>query len=219
MYSRPVGLLAGPPAAVLCMPVTAHGERSLYDDLRQRIESYGVAVRCEPLGAEQPARFDGLSITVSPGYDLEARSHYLAHSLGSIAAWLLDPGGTAPLYRELREAKAQRDVDLERLERAVAAFCRFEERTSEYAVWLLAEAGHPEAIAGYTNFFRADLAAMAEFHRHGVAPVWREFLAAWNGRARRGEQEVRPFHPRPIPPFEPRRIELQEVHREEDGKS
>jgi hypothetical protein len=51
------------------------------------------------------------------------------------------------------------------------------------------------------------------YHRDGVAPFWNEFFAEWRLRAARGEIEVRPFAPRPIPPFTPRQIAPQEVIR------
>ncbi len=66
-------------------------------------------------------------------------------------------------------------------------------------------------IPAYTSFFRADLEAITVFHRTGKAPVWLEFFADWKRRVSRGEQVVAPYVPKPIPPFKPVRIAVQEV--------
>jgi hypothetical protein len=190
----------------------------LYSDLADRAAQYGVRVGARTLPPETPAVFDGPTVTLDPGYDLESRSYYLAHAVGSIAQWAVDHDRSRAVFGELRAAKAARQKDPARFERAVAEHQAFEERSSGHAVWLLTDLGHAWAIPSYTVFFRADLAAIAEFHRTGTAPVWCDFYPEWKRRAARGEVEVRPFDPRPVSAFRPVPIPKQEVVREEDGE-
>jgi hypothetical protein len=95
----------------------------------------------------------------------------------------------------------------------------FEERSSGHAVWLLTDIGHGWAVPRYTTFFRADMAAIAEYHRSGVAPVWRGFYPAWKERIARGEAKIEPFELRAVPAFRAIPIPTQKVLREEDGKA
>jgi hypothetical protein len=192
--------------------------KRLFADLTARAAEYGVAVQFRTLEPETPAKFDGPTVAFDPRYDLESRCYYLAHALGSICQWSADPAGTRATFREMHAAEAKRDADSDRFEKALAKHLAFEERSSGHAAWLLADAGHGWAVPGYTLFFRADLAAVEQYHRVGVAPVWREFFPAWKGRAARGEVKVQPFDPRPVPPFTAVPIPTQEVMREEDGQ-
>jgi hypothetical protein len=183
----------------------------LYSSLRAKTESYGIQVRCEPLGLETPGKFDGLSITLNSDYDLESCCYYLVHSLGSIIQWSLDPQGSQRVFDELRKAKVNKSSDPVRFTQALERFCSFEEVSSEYAVWILKDIGHDWAIPSYTDFFRADMEAMIQYHRSGRAPVWREFFAEWKEQVAQGEKQVRPFRPRPVPQFRPVFIQMQEV--------
>ncbi len=94
-------------------------------------------------------------------------------------------------------------------------FRAFETESSEFAVWLLAELGHGDVIPSYTNFMRADLEALTEFHRTGKAPVWRDFFARWNEETADGRRLVLPYQAKQVPPFDPVRIEKQEVLQEQ----
>jgi hypothetical protein len=80
---------------------------------------------------------------------------------------------------------------------------------------MLAEISHSDVIPSYTNFMRADLEALTEFHHTGKAPVWREFFARWNAEVARGDRRVPPFEPKPVPPFQPVRTERQEILQEQ----
>jgi hypothetical protein len=191
----------------------------LYLDLDRRAGGYGVRVQSRALPAETPAVFDGSAVTLDPGYDPESRCYYLAHALGSIARWSTDTATTRAVFDEMHAAEESREADPGRFERAVAGHLAFEERSSGHAVWVLADLGHDWAVPGYTVFFRADLAAIGEYHRTGVAPVWREFYPAGKEKAARGEVTIRPFEPRPVPAFRAIPIPKQEVLREEDGKA
>jgi hypothetical protein len=171
------------------------------------------------LPPETPAVFDGPTVTLDPGYDPESRCYYLAHALGSIAQWSTDTAATRAVFDEVHAAEASREADPRRFERAVAGHLAFEERSSGHAVWLLADLGHDRAVPGYTTFFRADLAAVDEYHRTGAAPVRREFYPAWEEGVARGRVRVRPFDPRPVPAFRAVPIPRQEVLREEDGEA
>jgi hypothetical protein len=190
----------------------------LYADLERRAGGYGVRVLSRRLPPETPATFDGPTVALDPRYDLESRCYYLAHALGSIAQWSTDTDATRAVFDELHAAEEARRADLGRFDRAVAEHLAFEERSSGHAVWLLADLGHGRAVPGYATFFRADLAAIGEYHRTGVAPVWREFYPAWREKVARGEVKVRPFEPRPVPQFRAVPIPKQEVLREEDGE-
>ncbi len=191
---------------------------ALFDDLRSWAEARGIQVTTRPLGEETPAEFDGVSVTLNPDQDTESRCYYLAHSLGSIVAWSLDPKGATAVYARLRVAKANKGTDPGRLEPALAGFAAFEELASEYAVGLLESIGHGEVVPDYTAFARADLDAMLLFHGRGKGPVWREFFPDWKRKVSRGEVVVRPYRTRPIPPFRPVRIRNQEVVQETDDE-
>jgi hypothetical protein len=191
---------------------------SLYAALADRVNDYAIEVSSQPLQLEKAGQFDGLSITLNPKSSLEDRCYYLAHAVGSIVQWSVAYDQSKETDEELRDAKRSKDSDPERFERALKRYLVFETTSSEYAVWLLADTGQEWAIPSYTLFFRADLAAMEQFHRVGVAPVWQEFFPRWKQRVAKREQKLEPFTRRPIPPFQPRRIETREMMRENDGK-
>jgi hypothetical protein len=189
---------------------------TLYDRLRTRAETYGIRVREARLGPETAGTFDGLSVTMNDKYDPAERCFYLAHALGSIAQWGRDPKRAQAVFDELRAAKRAKDAG--RLARAIHDHRAFEDTSSDYAVWLLADLGRADAIPSYTTFARADIEAVTEFHRRGVAPVWRDFFGRWKEEAARGQRAVQPFTPRPVPAFRPVKIDTQEIIQERDGK-
>jgi hypothetical protein len=189
----------------------------VYDDVRRWAECHGVRVRRGKLGPEKPGEFDGLSVTINPDYGPEERCFYLVHALGSIIAWALDPRGCHALFAELRAAKAHRLLGAARLGRAVERYRAFEIRSSEYAVWILNHLGHAAVVPTYTDFFRADLEALTQFHRTGKAPVWEEFFRRWSADVLRGRRTVEPFVPVPVPPFRPVPIRHQEIMQKEDA--
>lgn len=190
----------------------------VYERLRSRIEAMGVQVHARPLGLETTGIFDGLTITTNTNYDIETRCHNIAHSLGHIAQWSIHTAHFHDLYVELNAAKANKQYDAEALARALRRFREYEEEASQYAAWLLIEAGCADALPGFTNFARADIEAIVAFHRDGFAPVWLPFFADWCERVRCGTLVVRSFEPKPIPPFTPIPIEAQEVIQEVDGQ-
>ena len=77
----------------------------LFTDLAAAIRTYGITINLEPMEIETAGTFDGLSITINPDHDLEARCYYLAHSFGSIVQWSLEYAATKQLFDELRTAK------------------------------------------------------------------------------------------------------------------
>ena len=190
----------------------------VYRDVAAWAGGRGVAVGERRLRADKAGSFDGLSATMNSAYGAEERTYYLAHALGSVVRWSLSRDAVQALFDELRAAKKERDADPARLERAVDAYRAFEIESSQFAVWLLAELGHAGVIPSYTNFMRADLEALSELHRRGRAPVWRDFFARWNADVAAGRRRADPFPPKPVPPFEPLRIEEQEIlQRQPDG--
>lgn len=190
---------------------------NLFGALAGYAESYGVGLCLKRMDEETPGEFDGLTITINPVHDLESRCYYLAHSVGSIVEWSLHFDGSKAVFDELRAARAARDRDRGRFERALQRFCGFEERASEYAVWVLTALGYHGVISTYTEFFRADIESMMIRHRQGAAPPWNEFFMEWKARVARGEEPLTPYQPRAVPPFRPVRIEKQEVVQEVDG--
>src|SRR5581483_2585861 len=99
----------------------------IYEQLRKRIEAFGVKVYARRLGFETTGIFDGLTITTNTDCDAETRCHNLAHSLGHIAQWSLDYPRFQTLYTELHAAKANKQADPEALERALQRFRAYEE--------------------------------------------------------------------------------------------
>jgi len=82
----------------------------LYADLDQRAGEFGVRVISRRLPPETPAKFDGPTVALDPGYDLESRCFYLAHALGSIVQWSTDPAATRAVFDEMHDAEASRDA-------------------------------------------------------------------------------------------------------------
>jgi len=187
-----------------------------FPDLRRYIVPFGVRVLLKTMDVEKPGQFDGLSITINPEHDRESACYYLAHSFGSIVQWSTNFARAEKVFDELRDARETREKDLARFTESLGAYRRFEQTSSEYAVWMLADAGLGDSIRPYTVFFRADTEAMTIFHRTGHAPRWRDFLAQWTRQARGGDIWIEPFAARPIPRFTPVRIERQEVLQERD---
>ena len=187
----------------------------LFRDLKEFVAGHGIEILTREMDVDKPGEFDGLTITVNPLHDTEALSYYLAHSLGSICQWSQDFEHAQKVFEALRTAKKAAS-DGPRFERALAAWRRFEQTSSDHAVWVLEQIDHPAAVRPYTVFFRADIEAMMIFHRTGKEPRWPDFFADWKDRVASGEIRVKPFRPKPVPRFRPVRIEKQEVLQERD---
>jgi 23S rRNA G2069 N7-methylase RlmK/C1962 C5-methylase RlmI len=188
----------------------------VYRDLCAWVEARGVRVRERRLKAEKAGEFDGVSFTMNSSFTPEERTYYFAHALGSVVRWSVSKPNIQAIFDELRDAKKKAEAN--RLERAIKAYRAFEIESSEFAVWLLRELGHANVVPSYTNFMRADLDALTEFHRSGVAPVWRDFFPRWNMEVAEGRRHVVPFTAKAIPAFSPVEIETQEIIQERDGK-
>lgn len=185
-------------------------------DVQSAAERCGVRVSQRPLKRDLVGIFDGISVTLNSAYGPQELTFYLAHTLGSIARWSLSRDTVQAMFDELRDAKADRS-DTARLKRAIAAYRAFETESSEFAVWLLDDLQHGALVPAYTNFMRADLEAMTEYHRNGTAPVWDDFFARWNEAVAAGLRKVPPFHPKPLHTFTPVRIENQEILQKHAG--
>jgi hypothetical protein len=183
----------------------------VYDLLKGRIESFGIAVIARRLPLETTGIFDGLSITTNTAYDLETRCYNIAHSLGHIVQWSVDYSRCQALYNQLHAAKANKKADAEPLRRALERFRRYEEEASQYATWLLMVTGNAVAIPAFINFPRADIEAIVAFHRDGAAPIWHVFFADWNAKVAQKDLVALPFGAKPIPRFTPVQISAQEV--------
>jgi hypothetical protein len=204
-------------AAILVSPeaTTVQFDRA-FVDVRAATERRGVRVRQRPLRRDLVGIFDGVSVTLNSDYGPEELTYYLAHALGSMARWSLSRDAVQAMFDELRDAKDDR-ADAARLERAIAAYRSFETESSEFAVWLLDDLGHGAVVPPYTNFMRADLEAMTEYHRTGTAPVWEDFFARWNESVAAGLKIIPAFRPKPLPAFAPVRIENQEILQKHAG--
>ena len=187
---------------------------NLFHDLQRYIAGHGVRVVLKTMDIDTPGEFDGLTITMNPTHNAEARSYYLAHAFGSIVQWSTDFKAAQKVFQNLRSASRQRVDEPEEFAAALESYQRFEERSSGYAVWMLREIGYQQIVRRYTIFFRADLEAMTHFHRTGQAPRWQEFFPQFKRLAKARELSVRPFAPTPIRRFEPKKIDVQEVLQE-----
>ena len=185
----------------------------VFTDLVRFIRSHGIEIREQVMDVEKPGEFDGPTITVNPKHDREALGFYLAHSFGSIYQWSTDFEHAQKIFNALRDAKRSAGSGFET---ALEEWRRFEATSSDHAVWVLGEIGHPDAIDAYTVFFRADTEAMTVFHRTGKEPRWPEFFADWKEKVARGEIRIAPFTPKPVARFRPLTIEKQEVVQERD---
>jgi hypothetical protein len=191
-----------------------HPSAALFDDLRSFIESFGLSVRLQDLDIETPGEFDGPTITINPGHDRTAAAYYLAHAFGSIVQWSTDFENAKKVFDDLRDVKKRGQKSPDAFEEAVLRWRKFEQTSSEYAVWTIEESSHTLAIEPYTIFFRADIEAMTVFHRTDKAPEWPEFFGEWKRQVERGQILPEPFPPRRVPPFTPVKIEKQEVVQE-----
>jgi len=185
--------------------------QSLEDAIERWAAARGIRVSRRELPAGTAGEFTGTAVAMNHGYPVAERVFYLVHALGSIVLWSLDREAVQQMFDRLRAAKTHKDQDPAELERRIRAFRDFETESSELAVWLLEELGFPESVSPYTNFLRADLESITQFHRTGKAPVWREFFARWNEEAAAGRRAVESFTPRPIPDFQALQIERQEI--------
>ena len=185
----------------------------LFDNLEGFASSHGIQVCLREMDLETPGEFDGPTITINPVHDRQACCYYLAHSLGSIYQWSTDFEHARKVFEDLRDAKRR---PRRGFEEALDQWRRFEQVSSDHAVWVLAETGHPEAVEPYTVFFRADIEAMTVFHRTGKEPRWPDFFASWKEKVASGEIQIGPFQPKPIGRFTPVKIEKQEVLQEHD---
>jgi len=190
---------------------------NLYRHVCEWAEAHGIAVEDRRLKANKAGEFDGRSAVMNSEFTSEERAYYLAHALGSMVRWSLSQPVVQAMFDELRDAKKQKEKDPGRLARAIDRYRGFEIESSQFAVGLLEELGHSEVVESYTNFMRADLEALTQFHRTGRAPVWKDFFALWNEQVAYGRLEVEPFEPKPIPAFTPRCIERQEILQKQAG--
>lgn len=191
------------------------GFEQAYRDVCAWAGAHGIHVSDRQLPAGKAGEFEGITATMNQRYPADERVYYLAHALGSVVRWSLSQDAVQELFNELRSAKKERADGTSRLERAIAGYRAFEVESSEFAVWMLAHLEHADIIPSYTNFMRADLEALTQFHRQGKAPMWRDFFSRWNEDVKQGRRGVEPFQPKPIPPFVPRRIEKQEILQEQ----
>jgi hypothetical protein len=182
-----------------------------YDAVVTWCKSQGIEVQQRSLSSEKAGEFNGVRVVMNGDYDTEQRLYYLTHAVGSIVLWSQDVSAVQRMFDELREAKKTKGADSQRLQQAIERYRAFEIESSELAVWLFEALGHSTVIVSYTNFMRADLEAMTEFHRTGRAPVWRDFFDAWNADVANGRRTVDFFTPKPILPFRPVEIQNQEI--------
>jgi len=139
-------------------------------------------------------------------------------TLGSIVRWSLSRDAVQQLFDELRDSKETKQERAQRFEKAIQQYRDFETESSEFAVWILVQLGYGDAVGTYSNFMRADLESMTQFHRTGQAPVWRKFFEQWNRDVAIGRRHVELFSPKPIPDFQPVKTENQEILQRQEGE-
>lgn len=174
-----------------------------------------IKVLDRELPDNQAGEFDGLSVMMNNSFGVEERSYYLLHALGSIICWSLD-STVDEMFDNLRAKKKSKDADPAGFEAALARYRSFETTSSEYAVGLLIDLGYRDVVRSYSNFMRADLESMTQFHRHGQLAPWHDFFAAWNREVASGRRAVTPFRARPVPSFRARQISLQTIMQRRD---
>jgi hypothetical protein len=189
----------------------AHSFAHFYHAIGEWAKARGIEVKDESLPPGKAGEFNGPLVKMNCAYDLEERSYYLIHALGSIILWSLNKDDVAQMFSDLRDAKGEKTTNPTRFEKAIAKYRDFETAASELAVWLLDQLGQQVMLPSYTNFMRADLEAMTEFHLKGVAPVWSAFFNRWNHEIASGQRQLLPFVPKPILPFRAVKIEKQEI--------
>jgi len=180
-------------------------------EVKSWCQTRGIAVQEQVLKPEKAGEFTGKKVTMNRDYAAEERLYYFIHAIGSIVLWSTSKKAVQHMFDELRDAKENRQDRPERLERMIERYREFEIESSELAVGLLIELGHLDVIPAYTNFMRADLDSMTEFHRTGRAPVWHDFFKKWNEDVAAGKRVPKPFAHKQIPPFDPLEIEKQEI--------
>jgi hypothetical protein len=198
--------------------VTTANTTDLYSQAYEAICAWaheqGIYVQERRLPPGTAGCFDGVSAMMNSDYEIGERLFYLVHAFGSIVCWSRGQE-MQEMFDGLRLAKENRQQDPEMLERMIVRYCELEIRSSEYAVWLLNELGFASVVPAYTNFMRADVQSMTQFHRNGIAPVWKTFFEQWNREVENGSRVVQPFEPRRIVDFRPRRIRMQEILQEQ----
>src|SRR5688500_1628302 len=112
----------------------ASSARNVFEDLERFVRSYDVEVRLRDMDIETPGEFDGPTITINPVHNREASSYYLAHSFGSIYQWSTNFEHAQDVFHGLRDAKKGTRPGFED---ALQRWRRFEEVSSEHAVWVL----------------------------------------------------------------------------------
>lgn len=187
--------------------------QAVYEDVRRWAQTQGIDATERMIDPGKAGEFNGISVVMNISYDVMDQTFYLVHALGSIVRWSVSRDDVQKMFDELRHAK--KEMNHNRLERAIESYQTFEVESSEFAVWLLEELRHSDVVPAYTNFMRADLEALTLFHRTGRAPIWQDFFARWNQAVGIGSRQVLPFHPEPIPHFRPIQIETQEILQEQ----
>jgi hypothetical protein len=180
-------------------------------EIKSWCQSRGVEMQEQVLDSHKAGEFSGKLITTNRDYAAEERLYYLIHAIGSIVLWSKNKSSVQHMFDELREAKERKQDEPERLQGMIERYRSFEIESSELAVGLIMELGHSDIIPSYSNFMRADLEAMTEFHKTGRAPVWHKFFQEWNEEVAAGRRVPEPFSPKLIPPFCPVEIKKQEI--------
>ena len=185
----------------------------LFNDLERFVSSSGVQVRLQEMDLEKPGEFDGPTITINPAHDRQACCYYLAHSFGSIYQWSTDFEHARKVFDGIRDTKRGPQ---DGFEAALRRWRRFEEVSSDHAVWLLAATVMRTRLTP-TRCFSEQISRRCRFSTvQARSPDGRTFFAEWKERVAKGEIRVDPFRPKPVARFRPVRIEKQEVLQERE---
>jgi hypothetical protein len=148
----------------------------------------GIGLEYGTLERPKVGIFDGLKITIDPAVGFEMQCFLVLHLFGHTVQWI------APSYRP--EIVGVTDIDLEVY---LGALERYERNAARFGLQLLHEAGVTDLDRWYCDFAETDWKYVDTFYRTGTIPSWDHCVV-------RG---ARPVDPMPIPPLEPRPVEVR----------
>jgi hypothetical protein len=71
----------------------------IYHDICIWAKDHGIEVQDDHLPVGQAGEFDGPTATMNSDYDLEERTYYLTHAIGSVVRWSLANDRSLPWVR------------------------------------------------------------------------------------------------------------------------
>ena len=160
----------------------------LWTAITARVVAYGFGLEYGTLERPKLGIFDGRKMTIDPAVPFEMQCFLVLHLFGHSVQWV------APSYRP--EILGVKDDDLEVY---LSALERYERNAARFGLQLLHESGITELDPWFFDFAETDWRYVETFYRTGSIPPWESCVV-------RG---ARPVEPLPIPPLEPRLVEVR----------